>query len=397
MTDTGIDGAAPDVLVVGGGIIGLAVAWRAARDGRSVAVVDPSPGSGASHAAAGMLAPVSEVTYTDEPLLQIGLESLRRWPAFAAELTEASGIDVDYRADGTLAVAFNPDDMTALDELGAFMRSLGLNVTRLTGRECRRLEPMLAPAVSGGMLAEHDAWVDPRRVTKALALVVDRLGVPVHRERVTGFLFTGPADDPKACRGVRLAYGRTLPAGQVVLAAGAWSGFVDGLPPGVLPPVRPVKGQIMRLRAERPLLGHCVRGMVYGSPAYLVPRRDGELVLGATQEEMGFDERVTAGGVWELLRDARELVPGITELELVDVVARPRPGTPDNLPLIGPSAVDGLVLATGHHRNGILLAPLTADTALAEDRSAVAACSPARFAERGPDPDGGHDDVSTTR
>jgi glycine oxidase len=137
--------------------------------------------------------------------------------------------------------------------------------------------------------------------------------------------------------------------------------------------------------------------MVYGSPAYLVPRRDGELVLGATQEEMGFDERVTAGGVWELLRDARELVPGITELELVDVVARPRPGTPDNLPMIGPSAVDGLVLATGHHRNGILLAPLTADTALAEDRSVVAACSPARFAKHGPDQGDGRDDVSTTR
>jgi len=384
MSDIGNDGPAPDVLVVGGGIIGLAIAWRAVRDGRTAAVVDPSPGSGASHAAAGMLAPVSEVTYTDEPLLRIGLESLGRWPAFAAELADASGHDVDYRADGTLAVAFTPDDMAALDELGAFMGKLGLTVARLTGRECRRMEPMLAPGVSGGLLAEHDAWVDPRRVTAALVTVLERLAVPVHRERVTGFVLTGPADAPDACRGVRLASGRTLPAGLVVLAAGAWSGFMDGLPPGVLPPVRPVKGQIMRLRSDRPLLGRCVRGMVHGSPAYLVPRGDGELVLGATQEEMGFDDRVTAGGMYELLRDARELVPGITELELVDVVARPRPGTPDNLPLIGPAAIDGLVLATGHHRNGILLAPLTADTALAEDRSAVAACSPARFAERAP-------------
>jgi len=381
MSDIGHE-SAPDVLVVGGGIIGLAVAWRAVRDGLTVAVADPSPGSGASHAAAGMLAPVSEVTYTDEPLLRIGLESLARWPAFAAELADASGVDPDHRTDGTLDVAFNADDMAALDELAAFMGELGLAVTRLTGRECRRLEPMLAPAVRGGLYAEDDAWVDPRRVTAALLAVLDAAGVPLHRERVTGFVFTGPAGEPAACRGVRLASGRTLPAGRVVLAAGAWSGFVDGLPPGVLPPVRPVKGQIMRLRSPQRLLTRCVRGMVYGSPAYLVPRGDGEVVLGATQEEMGFDDRVTAGGVYELLRDARELVPGVTELELVDVVARPRPGTPDNLPLIGPTAVDGLVLATGHHRGGVLLAPLTADTALADDRSAVAACSPLRFADK---------------
>jgi glycine oxidase len=233
---------------------------------------------------------------------------------------------------------------------------------------------MLAPAVRGGLLAAGDAWVDPRRVTKALLTALARLDVPVVRDRVVALEMKG-----EAARGVRLASGETLAAGRVVLATGAWSGVLEGLPPGVLPPVRPVKGQIMRLRSPRPLLGRCVRGTVHGSKAYLVPRGDGELVLGATQEEMGFDTRVTAGALWELLRDARELVPGITELELSDVVARLRPGTPDNLPLIGTTAVEGLLMATGHHRGGVLLAPLTADSLLSADLSAVAACSPRRF------------------
>jgi glycine oxidase len=366
-----------DVVVVGGGIIGLAVAWRGASSGLRVAVVDPAPGGGASYAAAGMLAPVSEVTYTEEPLLRLGLESLSRWPGFAAELAEASGHDLDYRADGTLDVAFGSDDLAALDDMAVFMGKLGLPVERLTGRECRRLEPMLAPAVRGGLLAEGDAWVDPRRVTAALLSALGRAGVPVLRERAAGV-----AVEADAVRGVRLASGEELRAERVVLASGAWTGALDGLPPGLLPPVRPVKGQIMRLRSPEPLLGHCVRGMVHGSSAYLVPRGDGELVLGATQEEMGFDTRVTAGALWELLRDARELVPGITELELAEVVAGLRPGTPDNLPLIGPTALEGLLMATGHHRGGVLLTPLTADTLLSGDLSSVADCSPLRFGAR---------------
>jgi glycine oxidase len=222
--------------------------------------------------------------------------------------------------------------------------------------------------------------VNPRRVTTALLAALDRVGVPVLRERVTGVTLAAGGD---RVTGVTLE-GRTLGAERVVLAGGAWSGSLDGLPPGVLPPVRPVKGQIMRLRSPRPLLGHCVRGMVHGSSAYLVPRGDGELVLGATQEEMGFDTRVTAGALWELLRDARELVPGVTELELADVIARLRPGTPDNLPLIGPTRVGGLLMATGHYRNGVLLTPLTAEALLTGapfpgGPALARACSPLRF------------------
>lgn len=415
-------------VVVGGGVVGLAVAWRLAREGRPVTVVDPAPASGASHAAAGMLAPVSEVTYTEAPLLRLGAASLRRWPSFAAELAADAGLGdparaLDLRADGTLDVAFGADDLAALDELAAFMEKLELPVERLTGRECRRLEPMLAPSVRGGLLAPGDAWVDPRRVTAALLAALDRLGVPLVRARVAGLLRDGDrvtgvrlADGPGGTRvrpsagpggtGVRPADGphgtglqesgpreigpREIRAANVVLAAGAWSGELLDLP------VRPVKGQIMRLRSPQPLLGRCVRGMVHGAPVYLVPRGDGELVLGATQEELGFDTRVTAGGLYELLRDARELVPGVTELEVADMVAGLRPGTPDNLPLIGPAGVPGLVLATGHHRGGVLLTPLTTDLVLdaltaagggaretetGETGELAELCSPRRFQE----------------
>lgn len=364
-------GAQVDV-IVGGGVVGLSTAWRLARAGRPVTVVDPAPGRGASYAAAGMLAPVSEVTYTEVPLLRLGVASLRRWPDFAAELADDAGLDVgglDLRNDGTLDVAFDADDMAVLDELAAYLDKLGLPVERLTGRECRRLEPMLAPSVRGGLLAPGDAWVDPRRVTAALLAALERRDVPVVRDRAAELLHDGAG----AVTGVRLEAGGELRAERVVLAAGAWSGELAGVP------VRPVKGQIIRLRSPQPLLGRCVRGAVHGASVYLVPRGDGELVVGATQEELGFDTRVTAGGLYELLRDARELVPGVTELEVSDVVAGLRPGTPDNLPVIGPSGTPGLVYATGHHRGGVLLAPLTTAILLGEESELAALCAPGRF------------------
>ncbi|WP_113703476.1 glycine oxidase ThiO [Nonomuraea lactucae] len=365
-------------VIVGGGIVGLSIAWRLSRAGRAVTVVDPAPASGASHAAAGMLAPVSEVTYTEEPLLRLGAASLRRWPSFAAELAadagsgvRDTGLGLDLRADGTLDVAFGADDLAALGELAAFMEKLGLRVERLTGRECRRLEPMLAPSVRGGLLAPGDAWVDPRRVTAALLAALERRGVPLVRARVAELL-----REDGAVRGVRLEPRQGTPseirADGVVLAAGAWSGELADVP------VRPVKGQIVRLRSTEPLLGRCVRGTVHGTPVYLVPRGDGELVVGATQEELGFDTRVTAGGLYELLRDARELVPGVTELEVAEVEAGLRPGTPDNVPLIGASGTPGLTLATGHHRGGVLLAPLTAAILLGEEAELAPLCSPER-------------------
>jgi glycine oxidase len=345
-----------DVVIVGGGVIGLATAWRSLGRGLRVTVADPEPATKASYVAAGMLAPVSELTYGEEALLRLGLASRDRYPSFVAELEEVSGRATGFRGDGTLQVALDSDDLAVLDELRRFQESVGIPAEALTGRECRRLEPMLAPAVRGGLLAPADGSIDPRRLTAALLAAVERLGGTLVRERATEVL----TEDGRAV-GVLLQSGQTLHAGQVVLAAGPWSQDIKGVPPGVLPPVRPVKGQVVRLRSDAPFLGRCVRGLVRGSSVYLVPRTDGEIVIGATQEEMGFDTTVTAGGLWELLRDARELFPGITELAFTEVNAGLRPGSPDNAPLLGPSALPGLLLATGHFRGGVLLTPVTGD------------------------------------
>lgn len=345
-----------DVVVVGGGVIGLATAWRSLARGLRVTVADPDPGSKATHVAAGMLTPVSELTYGEEPLLRLGLASRDRYPAFVAELEEVSGLGTAFRGDGTLQVALDGDDLAVLEELRRFQESLGIPAEALTGRACRRLEPMLAPSVRGGLLAPADGSVDPRRLTAALLAAIGRLGGTLLRERVSEVL----VEDGRAA-GVRLEGGADVRAGQVVIAAGPWTPDLRGVPDGVLPPVRPVKGQVVRLRSDTPFLGRCVRGLVRGSSVYLVPRHDGEIVVGATQEELGFDTRVTAGGLWELLRDARELLPGITELEFTEVNAGLRPGSPDNAPVLGASALPGLLLATGHFRGGVLLAPVTGD------------------------------------
>ncbi|MDP9396277.1 MAG: glycine oxidase ThiO [Actinomycetota bacterium] len=345
--------AVSDVAVAGGGLIGLAVAWRSAQRGLSVTVVDPSPGSGASQAAAGMLAPVTEASYGEARLLELCRDSLRRFPAFVAEVEQASGVDVGLRTAGTLAVGFDADDMRALDELHRFQCELGLEAARLTARETRRLEPSLTPRLRGGLHVPGDHSVDGRALHAALATACEAAGVRTVRAGVAAVhVESGRAN------GVDLTDGTTLEAATTVLALGAWSASVPGVPDL---PVRPVKGQILRLRAALGLLQHTVRALVRGQHVYLVPYAEDGLVVGATVEDKGFDAAVTAGGVHDLLRDAIEVVPAITELELVETLARWRPGTPDNAPILGPSALPGLVLATGHYRNGVLLTPVTAD------------------------------------
>ena len=389
------------VIVAGGGVIGLSIAWRAAQRGFGVTVADPFPGQGASHAAAGMLTPVSEASYTEKELFALGAASLERYPGFVAELSAATGERTGYRRTGTLQVGYDVDDLAVIDELHALQDSLGVPGRRLTARECRRLEPMLDPSVRGGLLAEADGSVDPRLLTNALLKAATQAGVRLIRQPAAQIIHDAertwaglaPAGRSRAdaesgqrapqrsradassrerspegsrpgggrVRGVRLADGTTITADWTVLAAGWNSPAIDGLPAGCVPPVRPVKGQVIRLRAPDGFLRRTVRGIVRGSSVYLVPRDGGELVVGATQEELGPDTRVTAGGLWELLRDARALVPGITELEFTEAVARLRPGTPDNAPILGPCPAAGLVLATGHFRNGVLLTPVTAD------------------------------------
>ncbi|MEV7140958.1 glycine oxidase ThiO [Streptomyces tauricus] len=357
---------AVDVLVVGGGIIGLVTAWRAAQRGLTTALVDPEPGGGAAQVAAGMLAAVTELHYGEETLLGLNLASARRYPDFVAELTGVTGQDLGYRRCGTLTVALDADDRAHLRELHALQSRSGLESEWLSGRECRRLEPMLAPGVRGGLRVDGDHQIDPRRLTAALVTACERAGVVFHRmwaERLTVVR--------ERARGVVAPDGTELSAGQVVLAAGSLSGRLAGVPEHVLPPVRPVKGQVLRLAMPEPppaltgrsapFLSRTVRAVVRGSHVYLVPRENGELVVGATSEELGWDTTVTAGGVYELLRDAHELVPGITELPLVETRAGLRPGSPDNAPLLGPTELPGLLLATGHHRNGVLLTPVTGD------------------------------------
>lgn len=369
-----------DCAVLGGGLIGLGVAWRAALGGLDVHLVDPEPGVGASTAAAGMLAAVTEAHYGEESLLELNLRSARRYPGFIEELEQASGLPTGFDTRGTLAVAFDRDDRAVLAESAAYQRRLGLDSTPLTGREARALEPMLAPGVQAGLLVERDHQVDNRLLHKALLEAATRAGVRIHRSRAELVV------ERDRARGLRLESGETLEADQIVLAAGCWSSEVPGLPPGILPRVRPVRGQILRLAMRTPhLLNHTVRAMVRGGRVYLVPRAHGELVIGATSDELGFDTSVTAGGVYELLRDAHEVVPGITELPLVESRTGLRPGSPDNAPLLGQTALPGLIAATGHYRNGVLLTPVTADaivTLLTEGAlpQYAAPFSPQRFA-----------------
>ena len=370
--------ATSDVAVIGGGVIGLAIAWRAAQRGMSVCVLERGElGAGASRAAAGMLAPVTEADAGELALLELGLRSARAWPAFADELTAAAGTGPALRRSGALVVARDRDEAEALERELALRRELGLKVERLLPSVARRLEPALAPTVRLALDVPGDHSADPRALVLALAEAARRAGVTLR----TGAAAERLEHSGGRASGVRLAGGELVRAASVVVAAGAWSGAVEGLP---RIPLRPVKGQIMRLRdpAGAGLLERTVRF----EGGYLVPRGDGRYVLGATMEERGFDTTVTAGGLYELLRDAGELVPGVHELVVEETSAGLRPATPDNAPLLGRAEeLAGLHWATGHHRNGILLAPVSAQIVveglLDDGAQAPAAFSAARFHE----------------
>lgn len=347
-----------DVVVIGGGVVGLSIAWRASQRDLTVAVVDPDPGRGASWAAAGMLAPVSEASFGEEDLLQLNLEAARRFPEFIADLETSGGRQVGYRRSGSLMVARDADDAAALRRLHEFQQSLGLESRWMTGSETRDHEPALAPGIRGGVLAPHDHQVDNRLFVEALLAACRRGGVDFVQDQATAIETVGQSVVGVSVEGFGL-----IEAATTVVAAGCWSNRIDGIPEDLRPPVRPVKGQLLHLRArpEMPLTDHTIRALVGGHSFYLVARGDGRYVLGATVEEQGFDPRPTVDAVYTLLRDAFETLPGITELELFETVVGFRPGTPDNAPIIGPSGLGGLVYATGHYRNGVLLSPLTAD------------------------------------
>jgi glycine oxidase len=341
-----------DVVVVGAGVIGLASAWRLAQRGLSVAVLERGePGCGATRVSAGMLAPVTESEFEDEPLLDARLAAAEAWPRFAAELGEASGLECGYRRNGCLSVALDADELVDVRRHHDFRLELGLAAKWLLPSECRELEPALSTAAAGGSFTPDDGEVDPRALTAALVAALERAGVPILRTEVTN------PDDA-------FEHGRT-----VVAATGAWAGW---LPDDARPPVRPVKGQIVRLRgpAGEPVVERSIRT----PQVYVVPRASGEVVVGATVEERGFDTTVTAGAVHELLREGYRAVPELAELEFAEAGAGLRPGTPDNAPVVGRTSIDALLLAMGHYRNGILLAPTTADLVadLVTEKAAVA-------------------------
>ena len=407
-----------DAVFVGGGVIGLAGAWRAAQGGARVCVLERAePPAGATNVAAGMLAPVGELTFGERELLEMTLASGALWDDFAAEVEAAGGEATGYERCGALHVALDRDEAGELRRRHDLQRELGLGAEWLTPRQCRELEPGLVPTFAGGVLASSEGSVDPRRLALALAAALREAGgeLRTRTEVVDGLWdgerLVGVRTDPTAAdlsaaptAGDHVlsnpvgdkGHGADVYGDAIVLCNGAWSGRTPWLPEEARPPVRPVKGEVIELRPREGAPPPAER-IVASERIYLVPRPDGRLVVGATQEERGFDTVVTAGGVHELLREAYRVLPDVAEMELVGTIAGLRPGTPDNLPIIGRGAIDGLVLATGHFRNGILLAPLTAEAIAAvlaggEAPPAAALADPARLsfvaqrATKGTDP-----------
>ena len=371
------------IAIIGAGVCGLGIGWRLAQAGRPVTVFERGEaGLGATWTAAGMLAPQVEAEPSEERLLSLLLESRAMWADFAAELEAASGVAIDYRTEGTLVVAHNRDDVERLRFQYDFQRRLGLDLEWISGYEARQREPHLARTVTAAVFSAPDHQVDNRKLARALRESFVRAGGDLReRAEVLDILSDGAHVTGVRFAGTRLGGGR-LAAVAVVLAAGAWSRDIGGLPEALRPPVRPVKGQMLALQMPRegPLLTH----VVWGPAVYLVPRSDGRLLIGATVEEKGFDTALTAGGVLDLLREAWETLPGIYDLPIVETWVGLRPGSRDDAPILGPTEMGGLVMATGHHRNGILLAPLTAraiaDLVLTgETPEAIAPFSLARF------------------
>lgn len=343
------------IVIIGAGVIGLSIGWELVRAGRPVTIVERDvAGHGTSWLAAGMLAADAEIGFEEMDLYRLSRASLDRWPEFAARVEEDSGLTVDYRTEGTLIVADDRDSAVSLRRVFDFQRSQGLQVKWLTGAEALEIEPFLAPRLAAAIWSKPDHQVDNRRLVTALREAFIRCG-GVLREHTEVESILPDANAPN----VLLQGGERVEAACVVLAAGVWSGMIPGLIEHAHALVRPVKGQIVQLAIERPFaLTHVVRG----PQAYLAPKSDGRLVVGGMMEEMGFDTRVTAGGMYRLLEGAWEVVPGIYDLPVTDTWAGLRPGTRDNAPILGWSSSPGVMIATGHFRHGFLLTPITAET-----------------------------------
>jgi glycine oxidase len=346
----------PRVTVIGAGVIGLSIAWRVAARGAFVTVFDRgAAGGGASHAAAGMLAAAMEAEPGEDALVALGRASQARWPAFAMELQQTTGIDVELRTEGTLILAITADDRAHLQHRLAFQQQLGLPVEWISVAEARRREPHLPATLAGAVWSGDDHQVDNRKLAAVLHAAAQAAGAIVHEHCAVAAI----KNDGRSATGVTLEGGELIDADVVVLAAGAWSRAIGGLPGELQPPVRPVKGQMLALRMDpaSPLINH----VVCAPGVYLVPRRDGRLLVGATVEESGYDAQLTAGGILTLLEAAWRALPAIEELPIDEMWVGHRPGSRDDAPILGSGPIAGLIYATGHHRNGILLTPITSE------------------------------------
>ena len=375
-------------IVVGAGVIGAATAWRLGQRGVEVILCDPTPGRGATHAAGGMLAAISEVQYGQEALYPLMLASAAEYPAFIAELTRDTELPTGHETAGTLVLAADRADRDALALLSGVQHRHGMRVEELTGRDVRRLEPAVGPRIAAGFRTPDDHRIDPRQLVRALLdAILARQGQRLITEPVVAVESLGDGWS------VRLGSGHAETADKLVLAPGIGLNGIEGLPARAYAPLRPVFGDVLKVAIPRSLLlpgetqlfGHTIRGLVHGVPVYLVPRADGQVVIGATSREDGLDAP-SAGGVWRLLRDAGTLVPGLLETEFVEAVARARPGSPDDIPMIGEVA-PGLVLSAGYFRHGILLPPLgsrltaalVSGTVAADAHDHLGAVDPARL------------------
>ncbi len=347
------------IIIIGGGVIGLGIGWQLAKTGAAVTIYDRSEaGRAASWAAAGMLAPLAEAHSEEPELLKLGCQSLQRYSQWVAELEADAEMSVGYRVEGTLIVGLEPDDTHQLRHLYEAQQNLRLDVNWLNGREARGIESALSPRVTAAIHCASDYQVDNRLMVTALQRAYQKHGGVLHEKRAVErvVIKNGIAIGVQTQDGLQNA-------DTIVLAAGCWSAQVEGIPEVITPPVRPVKGQMLALQMEEGIAINSVIRTVrarYPTSVYLVPRTDGRLIIGATSEEMGFDTRLTAGGVFELLRGAWEAVPGIYELPMLETWTGLRPGSRDNAPILGKTPVENLIYATGHYRNGILLTPITA-------------------------------------
>ncbi len=344
--------SASSVLIVGGGVFGLAVGWELARQGQTVTVLEQrQAGRGATWAAAGMLMPWKLSDAFSEALFALQRHSHQLWPAFAANLTHATGIYLAYQIEGRYFLAVTEQSATRLRRQFEYHRQVGLPVEWLNGSQARQLQPALGPDVVAAVFSPAGHWVDNRQVAQALREAFLRAGGTLREQtRVVAVVI-----ENNRVSGVRLVDDVMLPASTVIVAAGAWASQLQGLPLLLRNAVHPRKGQtlVLQMDTAAPLVRHNLIG-----PVYMVPRPDGRLIIGTTVErEAGFDTQATAGGVFHMLRKARQLVPAVDDLPLVEVGAGLRPTGPERLPLLGFTNVNGLLVAMGGHSYGILLAP----------------------------------------